>query len=72
MNNEDIKFWVSSCVKKKRYANEQQANEIINRVHKKRNTELRVYFCKKCLGYHLTHIKYNDYEERKLQYEKEM
>lgn len=55
MNIKEIKFWVSSCVKKKRYANEQLANEAINKIHKKRNTELRVYFCKECLGYHLTH-----------------
>lgn len=54
MNDSEIKLWVSSCLKKMRYPNEQSALEAINRVHKKRKTELRVYFCKYCLGYHLT------------------
>lgn len=55
MNDKELKSLVNSCWKKRRYPTEQTALEAINKVHKKRDTELRVYFCKKCLGYHLTH-----------------
>ena len=44
----------SSCLKKHRYQSEQSAQERINKIHKTRKTNLRVYFCKFCLGYHLT------------------
>lgn len=45
----------SSCLKKRRYQTEQKAQEIINKIHNEgRKTKLRVYFCKFCLGYHLT------------------
>lgn len=55
MNDKELASLVSSCLKKKRYPNEQTALEAINRVHKQRAAKLRVYFCPKCLGYHLTH-----------------
>lgn len=55
MEDKELASLVSSCLKKRRYSNEQSALEAINRVHKERNTKLRVYFCPKCLGYHLTH-----------------
>lgn len=56
MNDKEIRSLVSSCIKKHRYANEQQALEYINRAHKNHSKdELRVYFCKHCLGYHITH-----------------
>lgn len=54
MNDVELKALVNSCLKKVRYPNEQTAYEAINRVHKERATELRVYFCSYCLGYHLT------------------
>jgi len=54
MNEYELGNIVRSCWKKERYPTEQVALETINRVHKKRNTTLRVYFCKHCLGYHLT------------------
>ena len=54
MNNEKLKDLAHSCLRKKRYNSEQVAQEAINRIHKKRKTKLRVYFCKYCLGYHLT------------------
>lgn len=54
MNDYALGKIVRSCWKKHRYPNEQSALEAINRVHKKRDTELRVYFCPQCLGYHLT------------------
>lgn len=54
MNDYELSKFVRSCLKKHRYVSEQQAQETINKVHKKRNIELRVYFCKQCLGYHLT------------------
>ena len=69
MKDYEIKDLASSCLKKKRYSNEQSAFEAIKRVHKERNTELRVYFCKHCLGYHLTHKfkkrKYVKFEDTK-------
>ena len=44
-----------SCLKKRRYQTEQKAQEMIRKAHKEgRKTNLRVYFCKFCLGYHLT------------------
>ena len=55
MDDEELTLLVKSCLKKRRYPNEQSALEAINRVHKERNTKLRVYFCEECLGYHLTH-----------------
>lgn len=56
MTDNQLKSLVSSCLKKHRYSNEQSALEAIIRAHKnKSKDELRVYFCKHCLGYHLTH-----------------
>lgn len=55
MEDRELTSLVRSCLKKRRYPNEQSALEAINRVHKKRKIDLRVYFCNKCLGYHLTH-----------------
>lgn len=55
MTDFQLKDLASSCLKKIRYSTEQTALEAINRVHKKRKTDLRIYFCKHCLGYHLTH-----------------
>lgn len=44
-----------SCLKKRRYQTEQKAQEMIRKAYKEgRKTNLRVYFCKFCLGYHLT------------------
>ena len=54
MSDEQLKGLVSSCLKKKCYKTEQIAQEAINRIHKKRKVNLRIYFCKECLGYHLT------------------
>lgn len=54
MSDTKLKNLVSSCLKKHRYKTEQLAQEAINRIHKKRKVNLRIYFCKKCLGYHLT------------------
>ena len=54
MSDEQLKSLVSSCLKKKRYKTEQIAQEAINRIRKKRKVNLRIYFCQKCLGYHLT------------------
>lgn len=56
MNDKELKSLACSCLKKHRYTNEQTALEAINRAHKnKSKDELRVYFCKHCLGYHITH-----------------
>ena len=55
MNERKLKTWASSCLKKRRYPTLQTAQEAINKVHKKRKTELRIYYCNICNGYHLTH-----------------
>lgn len=58
MNDKKLKSLACSCLKKHRYPNEQTALEAINRAHKNHSKdELRVYFCKHCLGYHITHTK---------------
>ena len=54
MDDKKIAFFATSCIKKKRYKSKQIAQEAINRVHKKRNTKLRIYYCPFCLGWHLT------------------
>ena len=54
MNDHELIVLVRSCIRKRRYPSEQTAQEAINRVHKKRSTPLRYYYCKKCCGYHLT------------------
>ena len=46
MTDFQLKDLASSCLKKIRYSTEQTALEAINRVHKKRKTDLRIYFCK--------------------------
>lgn len=52
-----FKSWITSCVKKRRYPNEQVALEKINQIKKKRKgAQLRVYYCEYCCGYHLTHL----------------
>lgn len=56
MNDSQLGNLVRSCIKKRRYPTEQTALEGINRAHKNNSKdELRVYFCKHCLGYHITH-----------------
>ena len=52
-----FEFWAKSCLHKRRYRTMQVAEEMINRIHKLRSVELRAYFCKYCLGFHLTHTK---------------
>ena len=54
MKDWEIKNLASSCLKKRRYSSELSALEAINKVHKERNTPLKIYYCKYCLGYHLT------------------
>ena len=54
MEDKELKMLVNSCIKKHRYNSKKAALDAINRIHKKRNTELRIYFCSLCLGYHLT------------------
>ena len=68
MKDWQLKELVSSCLKKMRYSNEQAALEAINKVRKdNRNTPLKIYYCKHCLGYHLTSKigKRNRYENNK-------
>lgn len=61
MNDRQLKSLVSSCIKKRRYSNEQSALEAIQRARKNNSKdELRIYFCKNCLGYHLTHTKFRE------------
>ena len=56
MKDEKLKSITCSCWKKHRYPNEQTALEAINRAHRNNSKDnLRVYFCKYCLGYHITH-----------------
>lgn len=54
MEDRELETLIRSCIRKYRYPTEQTAQEAINRVHKKRNTPLRYYYCKRCCGYHLT------------------
>lgn len=54
MNDNELEVLIRSCIRKHRYPTAQTAQEAINRVHKKRNTPLRYYYCKRCCGYHLT------------------
>lgn len=54
MTDAKLKSFTQSCLKKHRYQSKEAALQAINRVHKKRDVELRIYFCKYCLGYHLT------------------
>lgn len=56
MKDKELASYARSCLKKHRYTSEQKALEVINKIHKERKDYLRVYFCKFCLGYHLTHI----------------
>ena len=67
MNDYELGKVVRSCWKKRRYPNEQSAYEAINRVHKKRNVDLRVYFCLQCLGYHLTSKVFKEKEDDKIE-----
>lgn len=56
MHDKQLKKWATSCLRKRRYPNEQVANEMINRIKKyRKNTFLRSYFCSICNGWHLTH-----------------
>ena len=54
MNSDELETLIRSCIRKYRYPTAQTAQEAINRVHKKRSTPLRYYYCKRCCGYHLT------------------
>lgn len=54
MKEKELRSWVCSCIKKRRYSSYDFAKEKIKEIQKIRNVKLRVYFCKKCLGYHLT------------------
>ena len=56
MSDNKLRDLVSSCLKKKRYPSEAAVKNVIHKVYKDRKTILRYYFCKHCLGYHLTHV----------------
>ena len=51
MSDSELLACLSSCWKKHRYPTEQVAQEAVNRIHKKRNVALRVYFCNRCLSF---------------------
>ena len=55
MNNDNwIKNFVSSCVRKKRYSSEGYAKSVAEKVLNERGIKLHCYYCTKCAGYHLT------------------
>lgn len=46
--------WIKGCVTKKRYNTEARAKTVAEQVNTKRGVQLRHYYCKECLGFHLT------------------
>jgi len=48
-----IDVWIKSCIKKKAYTHD-QADSMIVKIKKKRNVELRKYYCPHCSHWHLT------------------
>jgi hypothetical protein len=44
----------SECFRKNRYPTEESADKIAKLAEKERGAKLRVYYCKICLGFHLT------------------
>lgn len=50
----DIDKWVRGCLGKKRYGTVKFAEKIASRAKGERGTELRVYSCLACQGFHLT------------------
>ena len=51
----NVRRWVGSCLRKHRYKHKQHAVEMIRHIEKIRNVKLKPYYCKYCLGWHLTH-----------------
>lgn len=45
---------VSSCFKKSRYATETKAKQYAEKSMKARGGELRTYYCRVCMGFHIT------------------
>ena len=42
------------CEGKRIYNSEREAHFVRNGIYRRRKQKLRVYFCKKCTGFHLT------------------
>lgn len=45
-------YW--SCEKKTRYRSQDEAKRVADKVKHLRGTNLRIYYCEHCRGYHLT------------------
>lgn len=54
MNEYKAIRWAKDCLRKSRYRSEDQAKKIARDCKEKRKVELRVYYCTRCLGFHLT------------------
>lgn len=46
--------WVSDCLKKNKYPSMGYAKRVRSEAKKKRDVDLRIYYCSHCNGYHLT------------------
>lgn len=53
-NPNHIHQWNRGCLRKKRYRTTTVAFKVADKVKKERGTSLHVYYCKNCLGFHLT------------------
>jgi len=51
---DDLQKWVRSCLGKKRYNNYAFAIKLAKKLQTERGTELNVYPCSSCFGFHLT------------------
>jgi len=54
MKYSKLKQWVKSCLRKNRYETRDFALKVAKDIKGERGTELRVYYCEECSGFHLT------------------
>lgn len=56
---------LSSCFKKSRYVSENKAKEFAAKAMREREVTLRTYYCKVCMGFHLTSKPLVDFSKEK-------
>ena len=54
----------SECSRKKRYSTKHFANEVAQKVQKRRGDRVRVYECPSCQGFHLTRMDVEDWKNK--------
>lgn len=53
-NSKKAYQWMRGCLRKKRYRTFDYASGVVDKIMKGTGQLLQIYYCKDCLGFHLT------------------